>query len=61
MNRDNYEMDMLRLIASAYMKKPPERYFDITKKLGKPQKQDNRNSQEMMQDLIDHGKNKTAP
>lgn len=29
MRRDNYEMDMLRLIASAYMKEPPPRYFNL--------------------------------
>ena len=26
---DNYQMDMLRLIASAYLKQPPERYHDM--------------------------------
>lgn len=26
---DNYQMDMLRLIASAYLKEPPPRYYDI--------------------------------
>ena len=29
MCRDNYHMDMLRLTASAYMKEPPQRYFDL--------------------------------
>jgi len=27
---DNYQMDMLRVSASAYLKQPPDRYYELT-------------------------------
>jgi len=38
--RDNYEMDMLRAIASAYLKEPPTRYYDMIADGKKPKEKE---------------------